>query len=349
MSNAGVIMLAEKTINGQSFRIEDNIGEAIHIHFGNMRIDMTVNEFLDFGKQTENIVNQMIDIDGFDVRNFNPICLYEIMCRFINLRAVSLDHVQLSQLNTYSNDGNIIKISDSRVVEALAGNTENLMKWQQINLYSETNHSRFESIIKSIKENGYPLNNEYIILNNDGYFVVDGLHRASCLFHLYGDIEIPVIRLYFHENAYSDKFIESDYKYIKVQDYIQKNADNMKDVFVSAMYAMSLNSLLTGKNVAIKGAGNHTQEVLKLISSNKDISVKCIIAKDDKMVDSFGIDIIKDSDVHNYDIDVILISSFTYRHEMLRELIEFDENYELLDIYQVIESAFDILLQKGIV
>ena len=35
MSNPGVLYLATKKLkNGESYRVEDNIGEAIHLHYG---------------------------------------------------------------------------------------------------------------------------------------------------------------------------------------------------------------------------------------------------------------------------------------------------------------------------
>jgi hypothetical protein len=60
MSNPGVLMLSETLINGKSFRIEDNIGEAIHIHFGDIRLDMTIREFFDFDKQITALAANMI-------------------------------------------------------------------------------------------------------------------------------------------------------------------------------------------------------------------------------------------------------------------------------------------------
>ena len=52
MSNPGVIFLntskvyVDRIICGDRLWIEDNIGEAIHIHYRNMRFDFTIEEFL---------------------------------------------------------------------------------------------------------------------------------------------------------------------------------------------------------------------------------------------------------------------------------------------------------------
>jgi hypothetical protein len=51
MSNPAVITLdnaGNRRGKFKRFIIEDNIGEAIHLHVDNMRIDFTIKEFLDF-------------------------------------------------------------------------------------------------------------------------------------------------------------------------------------------------------------------------------------------------------------------------------------------------------------
>lgn len=47
MSNPGVLSLASLAPVGADYRfeIEDNIGEAIHIHYKDIRLDLTVDEF----------------------------------------------------------------------------------------------------------------------------------------------------------------------------------------------------------------------------------------------------------------------------------------------------------------
>lgn len=50
-TNTGVILLCSKTGKGFSrLEIEDNIGEGIHIHYKNLRLDYTVEEFLNFSQ-----------------------------------------------------------------------------------------------------------------------------------------------------------------------------------------------------------------------------------------------------------------------------------------------------------
>ena len=59
MSNPAVINLAETETDIGFFRIEDNIGESIHLHLGDFRYDLTIKEFLSLSDDLKNV------IDGF--------------------------------------------------------------------------------------------------------------------------------------------------------------------------------------------------------------------------------------------------------------------------------------------
>ncbi len=77
MSNPGVKVLANTKINGMTFCIEDNIGEAMHIHWGNIRLDLTIKEFLELSDKIGQCMNEMVDRNDFDVNAWEPDKLYE--------------------------------------------------------------------------------------------------------------------------------------------------------------------------------------------------------------------------------------------------------------------------------
>ena len=46
-------------LSSEKFVVEDNIGEDIHIHYRNMRIEMSINEFREFANQVRNAKEEL--------------------------------------------------------------------------------------------------------------------------------------------------------------------------------------------------------------------------------------------------------------------------------------------------
>ncbi|RQG92064.1 hypothetical protein [Natrarchaeobius chitinivorans] len=63
--NVLVLSLAERELdpvpgrNPKVFRIEDNVGEAIHIHHRNVRLEMTIDDFLEFYENVEQTLGEL--------------------------------------------------------------------------------------------------------------------------------------------------------------------------------------------------------------------------------------------------------------------------------------------------
>jgi len=207
LSNPGVIVLANKKINDSiNIQIEDNIGESIHIHYNNFRLDLSVKEFLKLSKNMVESLNNLIEIEGFDVNNFDPTFLDMISKLLLDLTKVEYTTINLDQLKVQTlgcfNIPVIRDISQSRIIKALKGKSNEQFKYQQENLRGQTNIERMNQIFTSISEHGYPYDDKHIVLFNNQNFIRDGQHRAAALFYLKGAIEIPVIRLHFKDNKY---------------------------------------------------------------------------------------------------------------------------------------------------
>tara|TARA_R110002051_G_scaffold324354_1_gene421241 strand:- start:674 stop:889 length:216 start_codon:yes stop_codon:yes gene_type:complete len=68
-TNTGVVLLAQRKLNGHDrLDIEDNIGEGIHIHYKNIRLDYTVKELLSFAKACEEALTEL----GVSVQRNGP-------------------------------------------------------------------------------------------------------------------------------------------------------------------------------------------------------------------------------------------------------------------------------------
>lgn len=207
MSNPAVIQLSSTYIGNTEVRIEDNWAESIHLHIGMMRIDLTINEFLDIANKMEDAANELIDAENFDVHDFDPVFLSFYNSIFLDLEKVTIDKIKLGDIIILKNQRlpYYCGLNKGRDFKALNGEYDELNAYKsQVNKIGESNLERLEGILNSIRENGYPYNNEYIILRNDQNVILDGQHRASCLLHLYGpDYEVPVMRFHFKNKKYN--------------------------------------------------------------------------------------------------------------------------------------------------
>ena len=206
MSNPGVFTLVEFQLDGKRFCIEDNIGEAIHIHYGNFRLDLTVREFLAMADDMVASIKQLIDVPDFDVENVDPLFLYEISRYLPDLERVTIDKLHLDDLKVDTLLMGCLPIvrglKHSRIVSALQDNVYENNHHEQTKLLNQDNASRLESVKRYIDEYDYPHNNEYIILFNNQNVIRDGQHRAGCLYIKNPNVFVQVQRLHFKENMY---------------------------------------------------------------------------------------------------------------------------------------------------
>lgn len=219
MSNPAVLKLVSLTETLEDFPyrfdIEDNIGESIHIHYKDFRIDLTINEFSNLAKSMETIIEKLISVEGFSCDKFDKVNLVGLAALLPYLREIKEDRIKLGELKVISQDENgkpcIKDLENSRVVKALEGNSFENDRREQINYYCsglpniQTNSERVSYNLDYIKQYGYPSNEERIILFNDSNVIRDGGHRASVLYYLYGkDYEIDVRRLIFDSQKFND-------------------------------------------------------------------------------------------------------------------------------------------------
>lgn len=208
MSNPGVITLSKKILsNGKDFRIEDNIGEAIHLHYGDVRVDLSVSEFKDIVNATQEALNKLVEANGFQVEDYDPYFLDMISDKLLDLEEVKDDVISLSDIKIvrrgFAGLPVVRKLKESHMYRALQGDTKEHEAYRQENRWKESNEERLNRILSSISENGYPFQNNYMIFFNNQNVIRDGQHRAACLYYLKGDIEVPIKRLCFKNGKYN--------------------------------------------------------------------------------------------------------------------------------------------------
>lgn len=204
MSNPAVTKLVRDDIGNLRFWMDDNIGESVHIHLADFRMDLTVEELNTLSKELTDTINKLVDIEGFDCNKMDPVFLSLLLAKKMkHLRSVKVDRVMLGDLivNHRNRFGFLKyqKLSESRAVKALNGDNSENDGFRRSHHIGQTSRQRLDAMKDSIAEHGYPYEGQYIILYEDQMLIRDGQHRASCLYVAQGNIEIPVLRLYFDD------------------------------------------------------------------------------------------------------------------------------------------------------
>lgn len=243
MSNPGVITLANLNSRNRSFKrfqIEDNIGESIHLHIDNIRLDLSVNEFLDFSAMIRKTLTDLDLFDGHDINIFDAHFLYEcanLLCRFskISIEDIALSDLKFIVMKNVHNDliqYSTVSVDKTPAFRYLNGDTQAFVTYNQFNYFGLNNKDRLLDLLSSLKSNGYPYQGKYLILFNGQNIVRDGQHRAAVLAHLYGiKLRIKVMMFHFEGNRH----------------YFKKNTNNFK--FLVKWILKKIRSNLTGFSI----------------------------------------------------------------------------------------------------
>lgn len=250
MVNPGVITLA--TLNGieslnfpYRFCVEDNIGEAIHIHYKDMRLDLTTEQFKNAANEIEKALNRIVDVEGFKASDFDPVFLVGISPYLADLTRIEKREVFLEDIlvDTFDEEGNAVhrNIKYSRVFKALCGlKDENDSYKMQFNHYKAgaseklSNHERILWNLEQVKKNGYPSDDNLISIDSENK-IIDGQHRAACLYYLYGNIKVPVRTLVFEGRA-DPLRLDSDWQKFERELYERALRDNADKVLFQVYF-----------------------------------------------------------------------------------------------------------------
>lgn len=214
MSNPAVIKLSDASSRVGRFKrfvLEDNIGESIHLHIDNMRIDFTINEFLSFSELIRESLKELDFLDGYSIDDFDESFLNECSSLLPKLKYINIEEISLSRLQCIVNkeckrnlnEIKILPISNTPAYKYLKENKGEFTGYKQLNYHGVNNEKRLLNSLGSIKKNGYPYQGRYLVLFNKQNLIRDGQHRAAILAHLYGlDYKVKVMRFYFSDDSH---------------------------------------------------------------------------------------------------------------------------------------------------
>ena len=186
MSNPGVISLASNP--KLELKIEDNIGEAIHIHYRNIRLDLTIAEFEKLSTCMENVIDGIVSVNNLSCSDINTKELVKISTFLTDITKATTDEVYLKNL----------------LIETKGGKYVSLEK--HINSASKENNAAEK---------------EQIILFENKNFVICGQEYCKKLYSSLGDIKIPVTRIFF-DNSISIKDLQKGQTKISILTKIKK-------------------------------------------------------------------------------------------------------------------------------
>ncbi|HOQ42093.1 MAG TPA: hypothetical protein PLG94_14095 [Smithellaceae bacterium] len=202
MSNPAVITLAELKhgIAGVNrMQIEDNIGEAIHLHMGPFRLDLTIKEFLALADNMRAALDATGRFTHYAVSQFDPLFLSECGPLLEHLTNITIEEQYIDDLRciVYLSQRfgfyRFVPVTKTPAYRFLEDNDHSFLKYEQSSYRGLKNRERLMALENEIKKNDYPNAGRYIILFSGQNLVRDGQHRLAILRHLRGNVKIPVM------------------------------------------------------------------------------------------------------------------------------------------------------------
>lgn len=202
MSNPSVCFLTSAQIDGMHFGIEDNLGEAIHIHFGRLRLALSIEEFFVLAGGVMEAARQLLLVRGFELESFDVESLKGgWLENYGKIVSVQTEYVELDSLyikESYVNNRaikRIIPLRESGYIKVLQGDRSDIEYYEEPGRLEPSRKRKLDYIRQKIESTGYPWEQKKILADQEGY-IYDGVKRASCLYYLCGGKErIPVQRI----------------------------------------------------------------------------------------------------------------------------------------------------------
>ncbi len=214
MSNPGVINLFsifKKTGIINRFQVEDNIGESIHIHINNFRIDLTIDEFYKLVNSLRTCISDLSNpLDLINKYEIDPL-FFRLLVPFLKdlksskIRKIKIRDLKFIVRKKYPFLPEILipkSIINSPIYKSLI-EKKSIEDYKQINLPGINNKKRLKILKEELTLESYKESKSYVICFNEQLYVRDGQHRCAVLAAKYGmNLEIDVLFLNF-ENKHN--------------------------------------------------------------------------------------------------------------------------------------------------
>lgn len=245
MSNPGILVLFSepKGVGNIKFlQIEDNIGESIHIHINDFRIDLTIDEFNEFSEIFAKALRNLDDTDGrlllapqflaetYKYFNFNRIDYFT--------KTIKLSDLNFIVRKTYFRFFYLVylqKINKTPQYKFLIGETQKLEKNYQYNPLQQDGIARLNNALLHVTNHKENFENYNLIMYGENNIIRDGVHTSACLAKFYGsnkDVETIII-------TNKRKFYDWDSSFLwSLKSFVVVNRLLVKRVIITILYKM---------------------------------------------------------------------------------------------------------------
>jgi len=209
MSNPGVIVLDDadsKKGRFKRFAIEDNIGESVHLHVDNTRIDLSVDEFFEFSRMVRKSLEQISFLPGFSLGDFDEEFLRSCADVLPNLTEIKVEKVRIMDLKAvqpYRCKRGVLfyKVLPVRELSAyryLEGEHDVFLTDPSCYHTFCDPVEHLSATLAAVKAEGYPFQNKRVVLFDGQDYIRSGEDLAAVMAHLYGlDSSVDILRFYF--------------------------------------------------------------------------------------------------------------------------------------------------------
>lgn len=204
MSNPGVKILSKVAfLKGtiKKFQVEDNIGESIHLHIDNMRVDLSIKDFLKLSDEIDSLMQSIENVEKYELAKLDKH-FYHSFSEFTHkLKNKTTRKVPINSLKclVHNNDRfglnsyKALPVEDCPAYLYLNKQSNDYHDYSQFNYEGSDNVNRLDEILNSIKIKGYPFQDNRVVTFNSQPYIRDGQHRLCVLAYLYGsDYEVQI-------------------------------------------------------------------------------------------------------------------------------------------------------------
>lgn len=181
------------------------VSEKNYIVINNDQLILNFDEVNDLVDDIYNFYEKDYPIN-YDYRLIDPIYFslffYDLIDKIID---VKYDIVKINDFRLLRKNAKPVTMDKSESYLALVNQKyNNIYTPFKSNRIIDNDFERLNSSMVSIKENGYPYNNQRVILYNDEPYIRDGQHRVAILKYLYGNVNVEVVRFVLENDYFYD-------------------------------------------------------------------------------------------------------------------------------------------------